>query len=209
MDTRWLEDFLALAQTRSMLATWLAKQRVLLGRSRVDILTGELASVAARLEEGSIDLLLGYHHPVIASNLDAQRFRFVTIAQDRLVPVMRSDAGTRAAPAVPKAKPVRFLAYARTLALGRLVADHLERSGTPVALDTVVHCDSPDALHALALAGIGMTWLPWCMVAADCKAKRLVQWRGHGDEVHFEVRLWRAKGRLPATAEALWNQAVP
>jgi DNA-binding transcriptional LysR family regulator len=64
-------------------------------------------------------------------------------------------------------------------------------------------CDSADAIQEYALKGLGLAWLPWSMVATDCKRGTLVALRNRSDEVHFEVRLYRRAARQSADIEAV------
>ena len=60
------------------------------------------------------------------------------------------------------------------MALGRLVADHLANNPPRRrSFCAAVDCDSADANYEYVLKGIGVAWLPWSMVRADCRAARL------------------------------------
>ncbi len=118
----------------------------------------------------------------------------------------RGRAAPCHAPGVRAAAP--FLAYAPTLALGRLVEDHLAHNPNAPRLQRRIECDSADALYEYVLKGLGMAWLPWSMVHADCKAARFAVVGDKRMEVRFDVRIYRPKRRLGPLAEAVW-QAIP
>jgi DNA-binding transcriptional LysR family regulator len=100
---------------------------------------------------------------------------------------------------------VPFLSYVRTLAMGRMVEDLLANNPQAPRLKRSIECDSADALYEYALRGLGVAWLPWSMVQADCKAGRLVPVGCQRMEVRFEVRLYRPKRRLGPLAEDVWR----
>ncbi|MNT93147.1 hypothetical protein D3C72_2345530 [compost metagenome] len=50
-----------------------------------------------------------------------------------------------------------------------------------------------------------MAWLPWSMVAADCRRGALAALGGRSEEIAFEVRLYRPRARLTDLAEAAWE----
>ena len=102
-------------------------------------------------------------------------------------------------------EPVPYLAYSPQLALGRLVDDHLAHNPHAPRLQRVVECDSADAHYEYVHKGLGVAWLPWSMVHADCQARRLARAGDARMEVRFDVRLYRPKRRLGPLAEALWK----
>lgn len=199
---------------RTVVADWLARIQPLLegeGGGELRVRTCALAESVAMIERGEADFTIAYHHPTLAVRLDARQFSHLTLASDRLVPVSRARAG--GGPLYPfgsdggdgGAEPcVPYLAYSRTLALGRLVEDHLAHHPQAPRLRRVVECDSADAQYEYVLRGLGVAWLPWSMVHADCAAARLATAGDRRMEVRFDVRMYRPKRRLAPWAEALW-----
>ncbi|MBO9678792.1 LysR family transcriptional regulator [Paenacidovorax monticola] len=190
---------------RTVVADWLVRLGPALQGGELRVLTRSLAETVAMLERGEADFTLVYHHPALAVRLDARQFTHVTVATDRLVPVSRTDARGAPMHALAGAGPIPYLAYARTLALGRLVEDHLAHHPLAPRLQRIVECDSADAHYEYVLKGLGVAWLPWSMVHADCKAARLAPVGDKRMETRFDVRLYRPKHRLGPLAEALWR----
>ncbi len=195
---------------RTVVADWLVRLRPLLRGGEVRIITRTLLETAQMLERSEMDFALVYHHPALTFRLDARQFAHATLASDKLVPVSRPDAQGQASHAFGAAiKPIPYLAYAHTLALGRLVEDHLANNAQAPLLARRVECDSADALYEYALKGLGVAWLPWSMVQGDCKSGRLALAGDRRMEVRFDVRLYRPKRRLGPLAEAMWQALVP
>lgn len=190
---------------RTLVADWLVRLRPVLQEGELRITTRALAETVRLLEQGEADFSLVYHHPALAVTLDARRFSHVTVASDRLVPVSRADVQGRPIHSFAGAAPVPYLAYAQSLALGRLVADHLANNRLAPRLLRQVEVDSADANYEYALNGIGVAWLPWSMVHADCKAGRLAPAGDKTMEVRYDVRLYRPKRRLGPFAETVWQ----
>lgn len=193
---------------RTVVADLLVRLRPLLADGELRILTRTLAEAVGEMQRGEADFSLIYHHPTLVVPLDARQFSHLTLASDRLVPMARADA--TGAPVfrfayTPQGTAVPYIAYARTLALGRLVEDHLANHRTAPRLQRLVECDSPDAHYEYALKGLGVSWLPWSLVHADVKAGRLAAAGDKRMEIRFDVRLYRPKRRLGALAEALWT----
>jgi DNA-binding transcriptional LysR family regulator len=188
---------------RTLVADWLVRLRPVLRDAEVRILTRSLADTVLLLEQHAADFSLLYHHPALALRLDARQFNHLTLASDKLVPVSRADAQGSALHAFGP-RPVPYLAYAHSLALGRLVEDHLSQHPQAPALQRHVECDSADALYEYVLKGLGVAWLPWSMVHADCKSGQLAMAGDRRMEVRFDVRLYRPKRRLGPLAEQVW-----
>lgn len=192
---------------RTVVADWLVRVRPVLQDGELRILTRALADTVGLLERGDADFSLVYHHPALAIALDARQFTHVTLAADRLVPVSRATADGQALHSFSQNAPVPYLAYAPQLAMGRLVEDHLAHNPHAPRLQRLVECDSADAHYEYVQKGLGVAWLPWSMVHADCKSGRLAPAGSPRMEVRFDVRLYRPKRRLSPLAEAVW-QAV-
>jgi DNA-binding transcriptional LysR family regulator len=191
---------------RTLVADLLLRFKPMLAQGELRILTRSLTETAQMLERGEVDFMLIYHHPLLAVRLSARQYVHLTLAQDRLVPVTRANAQRRGQHSFGTKAATPYLAYAGTLALGRLVQDHLANNPNAPRLQRVIESDSADAVYEYALKGLGVAWLPWSMVSGACKAGQLVVLGDAHLEVRFEVRAYRAKHRLNALAERLWQQ---
>ncbi len=189
---------------RTLVADWIAglvRPRQPLHEHQVEIFTRSMTDVVLLMERGEVDLLCCYEHPATSVRLSGQRFRHITLAHDRLVPVSRANAGGRPLHELHNGP---LVAYAASLSLGALLHDHWRRSLPDAGQRTRYVCDSPDAIQEFVLKGLGIAWLPWSMVAADCKSKVLAALGSRSDEVHFDVRLYRPRARQSALVEAVW-----
>lgn len=194
---------------RTLVADLLLRFKPMLAQGELRILTRSLTETAQMLERGEVDFMLIYHHPLLAVRLSARQYVHLTLAQDRLVPVTRANAQKRGQHSFDTKAATPYLAYAGTLALGRLVQDHLANNPNAPRLQRVIESDSADAVYEYALKGLGVAWLPWSMVSGACKAGQLAVLGDAHLEVRFEVRAYRAKHRLNALAERLWQQMEP
>ncbi|MFC4275342.1 LysR family transcriptional regulator [Achromobacter aloeverae] len=194
---------------RTMVTEWIARlcrQRVIDNHDHVDLATGMISTMVTQLENGEADLLCCYEHPAWSASLGSGRYRYLTFAIDKLVPVSQTDAHGKPRHSLGDARrPPPLIASAEGLAMGNILGDWLKRS--PHALRPFLRCDSLDAIHGAALKGLGIAWLPWSMVAGDCARGVLGKLGGRGDEVTFEVRLYRPRTRLSELAEAAWSAA--
>lgn len=194
---------------RTVAADWLARIRRERAGVRVVVRTAHMAETLQRFERGEADFMLTYHHPQIAVRLSSHQYLQRKVASDRLVPVGKVNARGQASFDFDGKEAVPCLAYAQTLALGRLVGDHLSNHPKAPRLIETIESDSADALLEYALKGLGVAWLPWSLAAGACKAKQLAPVGSKALEIGFEVRMVRAKRRLSPAAEAFWQTVDP
>jgi len=193
---------------RTVLADWLVRLQPIVREAQVRVRTAGLADTVAMMERNEVDFSLVFHHAALTVRLDGRQFSFATLASDKLVPVSRADASGAAVFSIASGRALPLLAYGQTLALGRLLEDHLANNRHAPAVVRRIECDSADALEEYVLKGLGVAWLPWSMVQSHCTAGRMALAGDRRMEVRFEVRLYRPKRRLQALAEAVWASAV-
>ncbi|SAI22199.1 LysR family transcriptional regulator [Bordetella ansorpii] len=194
---------------RTLVSDWIGRlrhkpPRVLGKDTQVDVSTGRMQDMARLLEHGRADLLCGYEHPALSVELTPGSYRYMTLATDKLVPVSQTDSRGRPRYSLKEGgTPAPLISYAGGLAMSRIAGDRLDTF--PYALTPFVCCDSPDGVHGLALKGLGVAWLPWSMVAGDCRRGVLAVLGGRAEEISFEVRLYRPRMQLSDLAEAVWE----
>lgn len=207
-DTRCVRIATGRSLAGTLVADWVARLRkgrrpVLAVTDQVEITTGRMADMSARLANGEADLLCCYEHPALSTPLQSGSYRYMTLATDRLVPV--TEAVVRGRPRYVlenSGTSVPLITYKGGLAMARIVGDRLE--SMPYPLVPSMNCDSLDAARGAVLHGLGVAWLPWSMVAGDCRRGALVALGGSSDHISFEVRLYRSRTKLTPLAEAVW-----
>jgi DNA-binding transcriptional LysR family regulator len=193
---------------RTVAADWLSRIRRQRAGVRVVVRTGHMAETLQHFERGATDFMLTYHHPQIAMRLSSHQYLQRKVADDRLVPIGKVNARGQASFSFDQGA-VPYLAYSQTLALGRLVSDHLSNHPKAPRLVETIECDSADALLEYALKGLGVAWLPWSLAAGGCKARQLAPVGSKALEIGFEIRIVRAKRRLSIAAESFWQTVDP
>ena len=195
---------------RTIVADWLARHSAVLQSAEVRIAPRTLDETVQMLQRGEISFSLLYHHAAIAVRLDGRQFSHLTVMHDKMVPVARADADGKALFDLSQAlhaaaSPVPYLAFSHSMALGRLVEDHLASHPLMPRLRRCIDCDSADANYEYVLKGLGVAWMPWSMVQRDCQAGRLAIAGDSSLNVHFDIRLYRPKRHLGTVAEQFWN----
>jgi LysR family transcriptional regulator, hypochlorite-specific transcription factor HypT len=186
---------------RTMVADWIALQHQRFTKKHdlaFQIKTISLHEAALLLEADQCDFMIAYQHKTLDLHLDARRYVYKLLGNDTLVPVAADQS---------IATKLKLIQFAKGLALRKILDDGLGVvSPRP---QVIAECDSPDAIHALALKGVGFAWLPWTLVAKDCEQKRLIllkapQW----PSFPFEVRIYKKKRKLSDLVEKVWDAAI-
>ena len=175
---------------------------------------GGIEANLATLTDDEADFFLTYAHPGVPFHLDRERFDYLTVGHDRLVPVAapllrlrRATLQGRAVLDQAERLTLPYLSYGFSsffgVALGRLFAER------PAFRRATVHENTISAgLKTVALTGAGLCWLPESLIAAELAAGTLVPasedpaWA-----LDLEIRLYRARAEKPRGSEILW-QAV-
>lgn len=193
---------------RTLMATWYARTQPLFGPRKLQVSTMAVQDAMGVLEAGNAQFLLIYYHRMLVTRLDQRRFTHLRLADEMLVPVSCATPDGRPMHPLSRRKASPWISFAGSLAMGRLVHDHLGSHPRAPLLHTALEVDSADAAHEFVLRGFGLAWLPRSMVAAECRQGRMVELGDKSHAVPLEVRLYRSRNPLGPLAEALWQATV-
>lgn len=193
---------------RTLLPTLYARTQPIFGQRKLHVSTMVVQEAMEVLESGNAQFLLIYYHSMLATRLDPRRFTHLRIADEALIPVSSATPDGRPMHALSRRKTAPWLAFAHSLAMGRLVHDHLESHPRPPLLRQTIEIDSADAAHEFVLRGFGVAWLPRSMVAADCRQGRMVELGDKSHQVPLEVRLYRSRHPLGPLGETFWRATM-
>lgn len=178
---------------------------------------GEIEGNLAALIDGEADILLTYAHDRVPLHLDHMHFDHVTVATDRLIPVVAPqlmvagrgmiDGRGVLDRAVAEGFALPYLSYGYAsffgLALARLFAEY-----TPFRRE-IAHENTVSAAHkALSVMGAGLCWQPESLVRDELATGRLVT---ASEDKHWaldlDIRLYRHRGEKHPMVERLWQAA--
>ena len=169
------------------------------------VLSDNVHNCVQALIDGSCDFLLGFSRPDLPLWIDPGHFAYQAIGTERLVPVSAPRTGGGPAFALPgrAGAPVDCLSYQADSFLGRAVDGVLSRRTAHLR---VRHANSfADALRAMALAGLGLAWLPESLIASHLKAGELVRAGGPEWEPELELRLYKANDNSRHEVMKVWR----
>lgn len=193
---------------RTLLATWYSRMQPIFGHRKLRVSTMVVLDAMDVLETGNAQFLLIYYHAMLTTRLDPRRFTHLRIADEALIPVSCVTQDGRPMHPLSRRNATPWLSFAGSLAMGRLVHDHMGSHPQPPLLRPAIEIDSADAAHEFVLRGFGVAWLPRSMVAADCRQGRMVEVGDKSHEVPLEVRLYRSRNPLGTLAEDLWQATL-
>lgn len=191
----------------SFFPEWLKTIESDLGAISTQVLADNYHNCVQALVEGNSDFLLTFHHDAVSIGLDAERFPFVVLGQDRLLAVSLKGAdGPLFQLAGLEAEPPPLLAYGRDSFLGRLSAHAIKSTGLQFPTNHINDNAVAEALKAMVLAGHGIAWLPQSTIARELEAGLLGDVGAHVD---MEIRLYRSRDKTRAIVEKLWAMLCP
>jgi len=175
---------------------------------------GGIEANLSALTDGEADFFLTYAHPDVAFYLDRERFDFMVIGNDKVIPVCAPELFVRGQTvsgagildrAVTDRFAVPYLSYGFSsffgVALQRLFATR------PRFLRHAVHENTISAgLKTLALTGTGVCWLPESLVEKELRSGSLVAAsRGDDWQLDLQIRLYRALDSSAPITDTFWK----
>ncbi|MBN9317017.1 MAG: LysR family transcriptional regulator [Devosia sp.] len=169
--------------------------------------SNQFADCVQSLLKGDCHFMLSHYHPTIDLHLPPTHFTSKVVGRDTLIPVTLPDTTGQPIDRLPGTAedPVHYLAYSETSAIGRAVEHMLTHLDAPVYLNRVFVSHLAAVLKNMSSSGRGLAWLPESSIHEDLVTGGLV---AAGDETWFipvEIRLFRPREPLPATAEEFWE----
>ncbi|VVD62955.1 LysR family transcriptional regulator [Pandoraea nosoerga] len=205
-----LENNLKIATGRTLAATffpdWYDQTVARIGAFTATLSTGGAEQAILRLAAGEVDLLIVYSSAHTRLLIDQDRFDWLSVAREVLVPVSALDAQGRAKYRLAAGPtPIPWLAFTRTLTLRAVLARHLAEMPNRPTLRPVYQADSYEAILAMARRGAGIAWLPQRLVADDVACGTLAIVGGKDWQIGFDIALYRRRHQPHPVLDAIWQ----
>ncbi len=205
-----LENNLKIATGRTLAATffpdWYDETVSRIGFFTATLSTSGAEEAILRLAAGEVDLLIVYSSAHTRLLIDQERFDWLSVAREVLVPVSALDAKGRARYRLAAGpSPIPWLAFARTLTLRAVLARHLAEMPNRPTLKPVYQADSYEAILAMARRGAGIAWLPQRLVADDVARGTLAIVGGKDWQIGFDIALYRRRHQPHSVLDAIWQ----
>lgn len=185
---------------------WLKALEVGFGPINARLITDNFHDSIRVFAEGDCDFFLTYEHGRVPVLLDPERFPFLDLGADRLIPVSAPAEGGGPRFSLPgtRDRPVPLLAYAPETFLGKLAGIMLAERGEHLHLATIYENAMAEALKVMAITGRGVAWLPESSVRTEVAAGTLVV-VDPDICVEMRIRIYRSMDKVRPVVERLWR----
>ncbi|MDM9624153.1 LysR family transcriptional regulator [Rhizobium sp. S96] len=194
--------------TVTFLPEWLRNLERAVGpvSSKLGADRGGIEDNVAMLIDGEVDFFLSYAHSDVPFWLDSDRFPYLLLGTETLLPVCKcEDGGPLLDICIAAGKPVPYLSYGDFSFFGVALSKHFAREERFAR--TIVHENTISVgLKAMALAGWGVAWLPEKLVEEDIRSGRLApasldpKWN-----INVDIRIYRHAVSSRPIVERLWR----
>lgn len=161
------------------------------------------------LERGECDLALCYWpRGRIALDLDVSELTFLTLGEERLVPVSAPDGTGRPRFALPgtRRQPQPLIAFHPRGLMAAALEAHLHRQSEPVYLTTLNESVQATNIRELVTQGYGLGWIPHRSVRTAMQNGELVRAGDARWDVPLDIRLYARRDSRHPGLPGLWQQ---
>lgn len=187
---------------------WMRTLEARLGQGPIELIADNMQACERIMLEGQAHFLMCHHHPAAWNRLDPRDFTSVHLGDDVLIPVAARDRRGKprhVLPGRPDA-PVPYLAFSETSGMGRILTATRALEQRPVWLKPVFTSHLAVMLKTLAADGRGIAFTSRSLVADDLAPGGALARAGDESwDIGIEIRLYRPRARLNATAEKFWT----
>jgi DNA-binding transcriptional LysR family regulator len=186
---------------------WLKTLSQQFGALPARVLAVNVAEGITKLVDGDVDMLIGYHHPLLPMVLDPVSYPYLVLGHDRLQPYCAPNDKGQPSYALPgqATAPLPLMGYAGGAFLGNVVEAILLAAPQTAHLRPAFDNHMSEALKAMVVAGHGVGWLPQSCVQQDVQDGRLVSAGGPMWSTALEIRLYSRARTTNRFAERLWQ----
>lgn len=206
------ERTISFAATHSLSLTffpgWIRKMEEHLGILLTRLDSNQVSNCVQALLRGECHFMLCHTHSHVDIQLPEDHFVSVKVGEDRLLPLSAPDRGGRPSQLLPGTadKPLSYLAYSDTSAIGRAVDYILSNRSEKACLHRVFESHLAGVLKTMSREGRGLAWLPKSQVQDDLDAGALVLSGDESWSIPVDIRLFRSRDPLPQASEEFWKQ---
>jgi len=173
-----------------------------------DILPGNVGDAVNAFISGAADILIYYHNSQQPLHLDTHRYEQIGIATDVLRPYGAKDlvaAGTLALPPSGESISVPVLNYGAESYLARMVDLILDSQAVKLNRVALATCSMAEVLREMAVAGMGIAWLPDSVVD-ERSAEKLAVVGNERWTMSLSIIAYRDRQQNTSAVDRLWQK---
>jgi len=172
----------------------------------IHLMSDNMRACEELMAQRRVQFLLCYAHPSVPGKAEELDLPMLVLAQDTLVPVCAPTTEGHAACLWSDKNTLGdapLLGYSEASALGRILRHQLFARRDVNEVFTAHHAV---LLKAMVLQGRGAAWLPRSLAAGELTDGKLVLAADAAWHVPIDIRLYRQRAELAASAERLWQR---
>ncbi len=153
------------------------------------------------------DFLLHYGHGVGLLAMDANKFDFIVVGQDLLVPVCHHSLRESYATSLSSdsTDPLPYISPWRTSSIAYLIAEKIAQNHPSTRLDTVVESSIVGCTKGYVSQGTGVAWLPTSAIQSELNSGEFVKLSDESFEIPLSIELYRYVSNSNPVAARFWK----
>jgi DNA-binding transcriptional LysR family regulator len=156
------------------------------------------------LQSKQAEFMLSYSARNIPALLDPSEFLSHRLTTDQLILVSATNEDGGALFSLDKDKPINYLSYASNCLLGKMTENLIENAIEKPDLNCVYENTMTESIKAMAIQGMGISWLPRICIQAEINRGDLINIGNENLSMSLDIMLYRPTQRLSNEGESLW-----
>lgn len=205
-------NVLRIASTHALsftfMPSWLRSLESKIAIGQIQLVSDVMQRCEALILESQVQFLLTHSHPDVEGDLDKERYPFVVVGKDILIPVSAPSKTGKPQFTLDKAtakNPIKLLSYSQESGIGRIVNGMHNKLTDSLPTQSIFTAHLASVLRTMALDSRGIAWLPETLIAEDISSGKLVEAAPHNWCIEMEVRLYRDRASISKAGEAFWR----
>lgn len=184
---------------------WYQQIQRKIGFTPMTVITAGAEFSIQRFVAAEADLLIAYQTPMTDMLLPEKSFIHKIVGQETIIPVTADRQHTRLDTLLTHNARIPWLGYDKSLSLRGLLMHFLQHKQILPHLHPVFSADNYETLKEMALKGVGIVWLPACVVADDVQKRRLFVMAGEKLQIRVPIALYRRRDSQDAALLSVWS----
>ncbi len=157
------------------------------------------------LQSGQSQFMLSYTTPTIPSLLNPSDFLSCRLTSDQLILVSAPNEKGKPLYRMSGKKPINYLAYYSNCLMGKMTEDIITNQCSEYTLNYIYENAITESIKAMAIAGMGICWLPKICIQGELKRGELIDVSTKALSMPLDIMLYRSSRRLSNECESLWS----
>lgn len=162
------------------------------------------------LRSKQYDFLLHYGHGVGLLAMDANKFDFMVVGQDTLIPVCHHSLSSSYANVLGRKskKTLPYISPLRTTSIAHLIAENIAQVLPSTRLDTIVESSTVGCTKGFVSQGAGIAWLPFTSIKAELSSGEFARLSDESLEIPLSIELYRYSANNSPLARRFWDHVA-